>query len=1261
MVESDLAFKLVSGVPGAKGDHRLIALHQAASRAEEAAERLQEYTVAARPLLSSLSSQAAIGVPWTAPLTPEDSAEENFDILEPEVNHEHPSSMLAANSTSVPRPAAFPSSSLTASGKKRGRPRKLNLIDSIESQGQPRYTESANLTPKERPPGTGKFRIRDQRPSSSPLRVWKPSPANAKESRIFGTGKTVDLNGKHILSQAHMQCMRDDITEFDPKKAAPSVNTQGQTSISLTPDIPPAFSIELQKKTAEENNILKMIFNNEIAPIMHLAMTGFEDRLPRNVLVSVGRAQFADEILNQRLRKAVQNGLQTTTPFFKQIAAGTIHRMLLQKARDHESVSFSSGSRSLDGTAASTSAPITGAEVEIETELLGIHRQSDPRIGVFRKPNISKTEPGCNGLIQKDSTLHATTSSLSVHDSNRRADDSNPNSNTNIRQDTIPKYAPPIAPLPQWSLGSHYSRLGIKDFRFPEPLVKFPTDLPGPSSRISRKQTAQSYEHSFHFQESNLGSRSSTQSGYHSTDSEDNMPRRLVRHADYIEKSHSDSQATFPASANVKMKPSERSRVAVSEISKLRSIIADKDGVDNSVYCVPQRVRNMTSLLSYRQFGFGKWINTAELSGPSINFQLKINLSEGLGCWKSWTGASKDVITAAWAPDGRTYAVGASTELDSHNIQYNRNNNLLLGNIQANTLQELPDHYIDRPTPGMIDGGDNALADTYNAVDPELYTTISHVCFSSDGNRLFSASYDNTVKVWDSKSASKPTCIQTIRHNAHVNLLTLSHQPLNLLASGQSTTENSIRLFDLNFSDHTDHGFAGALPYSTFSSPRASRFNLFPSCLLWGRTPDTSHLLLAGFADEIAGDHCRPQNGDLCLWNAETGQALKIMSGFTAVHDISWHPRLPIFAAASTPGNRHNLTYRSTRSIVRTYQPYEASSYRVEYECPAIDINDVQFHPRDDHYISAGCTDGVTYVWDVRQPDIIMHRLPHGLPIDELDHSMSREEQDTGIRFQAWDQAGQRLLTGSSDGAIKAWNIFVSPEDAFIKDIAHFDAGVMTGTFSPNYDNLLVGLSKGAVQILSVCPTTHEPADDHEHPCSRTPSSPRKAYDTITYVSAPRPVVEEAPSGVSLAAHLLDTSQLVMHPTFGAGQGPNYRGPYARYARRDGANPATEDLNPDVLASQLDPQARRRGRKAGGKADKETVGRYRIAEGLAHERNFMRYAFREGRRAVGKRAADGGEEEGGGKRKRVLDEGFVGGVWWEGEPIEEEYKDDGEG
>jgi len=144
------------------------------------------------------------------------------------------------------------------------------------------------------------------------------------------------------------------------------------------------------------------------------------------------------------------------------------------------------------------------------------------------------------------------------------------------------------------------------------------------------------------------------------------------------------------------------------------------------------------------------------------------------------------------------------------------------------------------------------------------------------------------------------------------------------------------------------------------------------------------------------------------------------------------------------------------------------SGYTYELECPAFDMNDVLFNPFDDNLVSVGCTDGVTYVWDLRNPDDILHRLSHGEALIELDESYEREKMDTGVRFVSWGQTGRHLFTGSSDGAVSSWNPYLSPEDVHIEDVAQLKSGVMSGAFSPDFSNLLLGEVNGTVSVLSV-------------------------------------------------------------------------------------------------------------------------------------------------------------------------------------------------
>ena len=270
-------------------DPGLTALHKAAFRAEEAAARIQNHAVAVQPLFPNLDPKPALRVLWTAPLTPDDSAEENLEIVKTEVAHQRPYPTLAANSTTVAKSLSSAPASITSSGKKRGRPRKLNLVDNIVGQGQERSISPAVPKPKGRPPVTGKFKTRDHYHFSR-FRALQPAPAKAEPLRVFVSSRLVDRSGEELLPEETLQVFPNDVSRLLRTPFSFSLESQGQESSSVTPSASSGPSNESKRKTTAENNILKAIFNSDIAPIMHSAMISFEHKLPRDVLVSVGRA-----------------------------------------------------------------------------------------------------------------------------------------------------------------------------------------------------------------------------------------------------------------------------------------------------------------------------------------------------------------------------------------------------------------------------------------------------------------------------------------------------------------------------------------------------------------------------------------------------------------------------------------------------------------------------------------------------------------------------------------------------------------------------------------------------------------------------------------------------------------------------------------------------------------------------------------------------------------------------------------------------------
>ena len=475
------------------------------------------------------------------------------------------------------------------------------------------------------------------------------------------------------------------------------------------------------------------------------------------------------------------------------------------------------------------------------------------------------------------------------------------------------------------------------------------------------------------------------------------------------------------------------------------------------------------SILRHRELGGCPGLN-------SRNLQKKLRqnvLERGLSKWKAWAGASKDIITAAWSPGGTNFAVGASTDLDALNLRYNRNNNLLWGDTEQVELTELPDHHLPRCTFPNIDSNEEA-GHASAILDPHVFTTVSTICFNESGSQMYTGSYDRSVKIWDAaKGKKRPKCVATINHTARVELLSERMTPHScILATAQRDIDHPVSVVEIKADDPGCAQFTAKL-----TSERAQKMGLLPTALRWGTVPSwTDHILLAGFAENRNEEGDRERQGDLVLWDAlKLEPMLRLVPAAQCVFDLAWHPRLPLFAAATTPGSL--LSSKRTKSVIRTWTPYDSGSRIMEFECPALDINEILFNPLDHNYICAACTNGSAYMWDVRRPDETVQILQHGQGIEEIDEHRPREEQDTGMRFISWSEDGSQLYTGSSDGTVKHWNPFVAQEDCLIQDLAVFDSGVMCGTFSPDYSTLLIGLCKGAVQLLSSAPPT-EPSEN---------------------------------------------------------------------------------------------------------------------------------------------------------------------------------------
>ena len=570
---------------------------------------------------------------------------------------------------------------------------------------------------------------------------------------------------------------------------------------------------------------------------------------------------------------------------------------------------------------------------------------------------------------------------------------------------------------------------------------------------------------------------------------------------------------------------------------------------------VSKPIRQLPAMLRHREFG----------SGFGQQNDLRLRVAERLQPWKQWKGASSDIVTVAWAPDSMKYAIGAAAHTNAEDLQYNRPCNLLCGELSSNSLWELPDHRTMRPKPSEILEGPNSIQGTYDACDPIVYQTVNSVMYSPSGDRMYTASRDHTVKVWDNES-KKPTCLYTLDHGAIVTGVNVAHSQLGVFATASKSIEKSVRVYyGMRDEDTTPDPIF-------FSSSRAEArpsVGIFPECIHWGPTAHTNHLLLAGFTQwEALGRDDRAREGQLCLWDVDACQHIKVTPSSQSVTAAVWHPFLPYFATGGAPGGNLLSNRHSTKTVVRTWDLRSPTRFAMEYECPAIDMQDVTFHPLDTNIVTAGCTDGTSFVWDFRWPETPLHRLRHGRSLMELDPNRTRAEADTGVCLSLWGLEGSLYYSGSSDGIVKAWDIRRHPADVHVRDIAQVGAAIQNGAFSPDFTHLLVGDSDGAIHILSSAPCESKMSDDNsddEHVIEeqirliRAADASGKRLDPL----------EQPPDtdGTVTAKELVQSGQLEIHPSFGPGKGPNYQGPYAKDKRKN-----TEDGSIGRLRKRYDRQ-----------------------------------------------------------------------------------------
>lgn len=508
------------------------------------------------------------------------------------------------------------------------------------------------------------------------------------------------------------------------------------------------------------------------------------------------------------------------------------------------------------------------------------------------------------------------------------------------------------------------------------------------------------------------------------------------------------------------------------------------------------RESRLSSLLMAREITGGRGPMRRLENFPG---EFRRHFEESLEMRTEFTDCAGDVSTVSWVSNN-AYIAGTTVHMDSHNQQYNKPGNLVLGSVSRGsaTLQAYSDHRIPRP---VVEKGENSTEAMRESQDPWLYTSV--VCSDYDPvhDRTYTSGFDQKVKMWKvDESQRTMRCLHTWEHQGPVNFVQASpfvDDDFGLVATAADVPSDAVRIYrvpkdDRDVTNDSFRSFSCSRILNLDGTPLVTdKWTYFPSTMKWGIAAGVKHMLLVGYSPRslTTEDHDIPADrlntGELCLWDALTGDRVTITSAKTQnIFEVLWHPTQPIFIAATSPMGE-GLKDSRVKTQVRIFKRINNNGYFTgtafsqikALDCAADDINELTIMPNSVafSYVTAGCTDGKAYVWDTALSDKPIQVLAHGPAFEGV--AAGDNEDDTGVKFTAWGNSLDRFYTGSSDGIVKVWNVRCSGKKAKGKVILEASAQISFGSFSPDRSRLIIGDASGRIFVLSVDKTDGKPAE----------------------------------------------------------------------------------------------------------------------------------------------------------------------------------------